>query len=408
MIRRFHRALFGTCLLGAMSLGSSGCAAPMQQGEVIVAPGASERFMLAMSMGYLGNFDREMVPGQVRRALLEDQLPDGKARSARVGDYVLENGHVLAAITNVDGTSRGGRLVDLARKPGSTDGLGRLEHDVLGRHLVYDSLKTGKDEATNAAYVEVSGRVDLTAADAPPGSGALLTVSTRYDAAPGIEAIVVHTHVKLDRGSLADVAPELDLLDERLVAEGAGEPLLDAVAGAGAAMGKEGAYMLRPLFDGASLTVDAGAPRMRINVSAAPTEGDSIVITRVVTPLERPDSGALAVAVAKTEGRGIGDVEVRVAPKSRGAGFPNRGDLAFVGANGARFDVCNIDTSGEDSHFPATMPAGKYTVHFLNKDLQTEPVSIEIEENRVAFLTLFATSRSSSAPVEPARCPTAR
>ncbi|NUP06353.1 MAG: hypothetical protein HOW73_09880 [Polyangiaceae bacterium] len=392
-------------LFGTLALGSTlaACAPPAQRGMVYVAPGASERFQLAMRMGYLGTFDREMVPGQVRRAMFEDQLPQGDARTGRVGDYVLENGHVLAAITAIDGSARGGKLVDLARKPKSLDGLDGLDLDVLGQRVVYDSLKTGNDDTTQTAYIEVSGRIDRAAAD-----GSLLTVSTRYDAAPGIDGIVVHTHIKLDRGTLSPGEGGPGLLDEQLRAKNPESPIVDATNGFGASMGSSGAYLFRPLFDGATLTAEQQAPRFVVGVDHAPTLGDSIVVTRIVTPLERPDTGALAVAVAKTEGRGIGDIEVRVAPKGKGARFPNRGDLAFVSSSGARYEVCDVDTSGEDSHFGATLPAGQYTVFFNNRELASAGAPIDIEADRVAFLTVAASARSDAGDVAPSACPLRR
>lgn len=388
-------------VIAALSSWLSGCSAPRQQGMIEVAPGAEDRFLLAMKMGYIGTFDKQLVPGQVRRALLPGQLPEGKARGARVGDYVLENGHVLAAITDVDGSERGGRLVDLARKPASMDGLDRIDLDVLGAPIVYDTLKTGFDDATQAAYVEVSGTLDRSAID-----GTRFTVSTRYDAAPGVEAIVVHTHIKLEEGNLDTSNVGSGLLDERLYAKGASGPIVDSGSGFGASLGGDGAYLLRPLFEGARVTAAARGPRLIVDADSAPGAGDAVVITRMVAPLERSDTGALAVAVAKSEGRRIGDVEVRVAPRG-GAGFPSRGDLAFVGADGARVEVCDVDTSGEDSHFAATLPAGRYTVTFNNQRLRGEGAEIEIEPDRVSFLTVVARPKKDDVAPDASACITA-
>lgn len=374
------------------------CAAPIQQGEPYVAPGASERFMLAMSMGYLGTFEREMVPGQVRRALLPDQLPKGAAVSAKLGDYVLENGHVLAAITNIDGTERGGRLVDLARKPKSSDGIERLEHEVLGKKVVYDALKIGVEPTTQTAFVEVSGRVDATDVGGP-----ILMVSTRYDAAPGIEAIVVHTHFKVEQGSLS-AESSANLLDEKLLVVGSDGPIVDTANGYGATLGKDGAYLYRPLFDGATLTASASAPRVLVGVKDVANDGDGIIVTRSVSPLERPDTAALAVALARTEGRGIGEIEVRVNAAQRGVRLPNHGDLAFVAPDGARYDVCGLDTTGEDSHFPAKLPAGRYKVGFQGIDGSSNSGEVEVITDRIAFITLHV-GRQSSKTALVSSCP---
>ena len=372
------------------------CAAPTQQGGVVVAPGAGERFMLAMSMGYLGSFDRAMVPGQVRRALLRDQLPSGPAATAKVGDYVLENGHLLAAVTNVDGTTRGGRLVDLARKPTQADGLDGLELEVLGEKVVYDALKTGRDEATFTAYVEVSGRIDATHRGGP-----LVTVSTRYDVAPGVDAIVVSTHIKLERGAFAEGDSAPSLFDETLVAKSPMPPIADVTAGFGATLGDGGGYLLRPMSDGASLTTTSISPRVRVPATQGPALGDAIVVTRVVSPLERADSSAVAVALAKTDGKGIGDIEVRVAPRGPGARYPKRGDLSFVSASGESFLACDLDATGDDSHFAASMPEGRYTMVFRNGALESEGVPVVIEKDRTGFTTVAAAVREKAEPTPP-------
>lgn len=352
--------------------------------------------MLAMSMGYLGSFDRAMVPGQVRRALLRDQLPSGPAATAKVGDYVLENGTLLAAVTNVDGTARGGRLVDLARKPSQGDGLDTLELDVLGQRVVYDSLKTGRDDSTYTAYVEVSGRIDATARGGP-----LVTVSTRYDVAPGVDAIVVSTHIKLERGAIAADEAGPSLFDERLVAKSPKPPIVDVSAGFGATLGDGGGYLLRPMSDGASLTTTSVSPRVVVSTADAPALGDAVVITRVVSPLERADSSAVAVALAKTDGTGIGDIEVRVSPRGPGARYPKRGDLSFVSSSGESFLACDLDATGDDSHFAASMPEGRYTMVFRDGALESEGVPVVIEKDRTGFTTVAAVLRGKPEPSPP-------
>ncbi|MBL8742813.1 MAG: hypothetical protein JNK04_17010, partial [Myxococcales bacterium] len=271
------------------------CAAPSQEGQVVIAPGATERALLAMRMGYIG-FERDKVPGQVRQASMPGLLPEGGASAGKLGDWVLENGHVVAAVTAIDGTKRGGRLIDLAKKPKALDGLGSVELSVLGQPVVYDSLRTGFDASTNAAYIEVSGRVDMRAS-----GGALLTVSTRYDAAPGIEAILMHTHVKVDSGSV-DPASEKPLLDEVLAAKGPERGLIDPDASYGVSFGEDGGYIVRALGDPGSVSTASVLPSFRVPAPAAPATGGALVVTRVLAPLDRADTAALAVALAKTVG----------------------------------------------------------------------------------------------------------
>lgn len=366
---------------------SLGCAAPLQSGMLDVLPGATERAMLAMRMGYLG-FEREAVPGQVRQAMVPELLPNGAARRAKVGDYVLENGFVLAAVTAIDGTARGGRLVDLATKPKLIDGLGDMELRVLGQVVVYDSLRTGFDESTNAAYIEVSGRVDQRAQ-----GGALVTVSTRYDAAPGVEAILVHTHLKVDSGDIALDAPH-PLLEEKLSAQGFHRALIDPEGSYGASFGAEGGYLLRALGDPGTIG-DGEVPVFRVPATAAPGTGGVLVVTRVVAALARSDTAALAVAVARTQGDPVGDVEVRVHPAEKGAAAPKSGALTFLRDDGRCFDVSRADAKGEDSHFEAKLPAGKYHVVFEGNPgksgtlVRSDPVAVAIAGERLAFVSTW-------------------
>jgi hypothetical protein len=356
------------------------CAAPNQQGEVVIAPGATERALLAMRMGYIG-FERDKVPGQVRQASMPGLLPEGGASTGRLGDWVLENGHVVAAVTAIDGTKRGGRIIDLAKKPKSLDGLGSVELAVLGQPIIYDSLRTGFDTSTNAAYIEVSGRIDMRAS-----GGALLTVSTRYDAAPGIEAILMHTHVKVDSGAV-DPASERPLLDEVLSAKGPERGVIDPDQSYGASFGDHGGYIVRALGDPGSVSTASVLPSFRVPASAAPAAGGALVVTRVLAPLDRADTAALAVALAKTGGDPVGDVEVRVAV-GRGAHPPKKGSPTFIDANGKRTSVCSVDAKGEDSHFEAKLPAGDYTVSFESAGIASTPAKVRIEGERLAFVTV--------------------
>lgn len=373
----------------ALALSLAGCAAPVQNGGVAVLPGASERFILAMRMGYLGGFDREMVPGQVRQALLEDQLPGGAGRSGRAGDWVLENGHVLATITAIDGTARGGRLVDLALKPRGEDELEPSGLLALGQPVVYDTLKTGFDDPTSAAYVEVSARIDRRSEGGP-----LFTVSTRYDAAPGLRGVLVHTHVKLEDGAF-DPNEARPLLEERLSARGAHTVSVQASGEHGASLGGEGGFLLRPIDLAGRVVAQGDRLGYVVDAAAAPPRGDGLVFSRLVSPLDRPDSAALAVAIARAKGDPVGDVEVRLA--SRGVGTL-RGDLSFVAEDGARYDVCDRWAHGADSHFDASLPAGRYTVWFQGKRLSGGGQSIVVEGDRLAWIDV-PVSAAAAAPV---------
>lgn len=370
---------FSRAVLGGLFAVLSGCGAPLQNGGVEVLPGASERFLLAMRMGYLGGFDREMVPGQVRKVVVLDQLPQGEGRSGRIGDYVLENGNVLATITGIDGTARGGRLVDLAKKPASEDELEPLGLLALGQPVVYDALKTGFDEATSAAYVEVSARIDRRAE-----GGALFTVSTRYDVAPGLAGVMVHTHVKLDEGSF-DPHETRPLLEERVAARGPHTPSVGPSGEHGATLGGAGGFLLRPIDSAGTVSAQGERLSYVVGAEAVPPAGEGLVFSRLLSPLDRPDSAALAVSLAKSKGEPVGDVEIRLATRGKGT---LRGDLRFVSQTGDQLAVCDVWAHGADSHFEASLPAGTYKVFFRGKDLSGGGQTIEVKGERLMWLDL--------------------
>src|SRR6185295_19850764 len=85
------------------------------------------------------------------------------------------------------GGPSGGQLVDLARRKTRVDDLGRFDVRVLGSAVRYDSLQNGFDDATGAAYIQVSGHPE-----GHPG----VNVTTRYDVGIELDAVVVHTQVQ--------------------------------------------------------------------------------------------------------------------------------------------------------------------------------------------------------------------
>ncbi|MFO0549807.1 MAG: hypothetical protein U0271_15550 [Polyangiaceae bacterium] len=371
-----------------------GCEAPLQQGGVVFAPGAEARAVIAMRMGYLG-FDREAVPGQVRRVVYKDQLPEGSG-AGKIGDWVLENGPIVAVVTGLDGTARGGRLVDFARKPSMRDHLARVSPTVLGREVVYDSIVTGYDDSTAGSYVEVSGRVDLSSEGGP-----VVDVATRFDMGPGLELVVCHTNLKVVRGVVApDAAP---LLVERVRADAAATPVVDPSGAYGASLGDGAGYLVRPIGDVPTVQLIDGDPALVVPASAAPGAGEALVISRVITVLERADSAALAVALAQADGRDLGEIEVRVSPQ-KGKPSPRSVDLAFIPESGEPLALCDLRPTGEDSHYAARVPAGSYRI--VAADASAEPVAadataadasdavtprgelVAIEANRLAFVTL--------------------
>jgi hypothetical protein len=392
--------VLATASLVALSA-TLGCAAPVQSGEVTVLPGASERFELAMRFGYLGEFDRDIVPGQVRKVMVADQLLRGAESGGRLADFALENGVVAAVVSALDGSPRGGRLLDIGMKPKLLDGLPTSSLRVLGREVVYDSLRSGYDEATRAAYVETSGVVDL-----GPG-GPLVVVSTRFDAGPGVPGLVVHTHLEVKRGASAPppaadpptdppAAPmpeEAPLLSERWSTRRAVTEGQDF----GAVLGSEGGAFVRA-FQG---TVTATPEDLTWSVprSELPAVGDVVVLSRLVGPLARADTAALQHARAKALGEPTGDLELRVDRFAVGTSPTLRGDLFFRDASGRAFSACALATTGGDAHFAVSLPAGVYDVLLRTSGGDSVPERVEVQGERTAFagLTLVAVAAPASA-----------
>jgi hypothetical protein len=365
---------------------SAGCAAPVQSGEVTVLPGAAERFDLAMRLGYLGEFDREIVPGQVRKVVFTDQLLRGAESSGRLADFALENGHVAAVVSAIDGSPRGGRLLDIGNKPKLEDGLPTPSLEVLGREVVYDSLRSGYDEATRAAYVETSGVLDF------GPDGPRVVVSTRFDAGPGVPGLLVHTHLEVKRGPLPD--SETPLLEERWSNRGA----TTAGEDFGAVLGREGGAFVRA-FQGA-LSARRDGLVWTVPRSDLPEVGEVVVLSRLVGPLARGDTAALHLARAKALGEPTGDLELRVDRFAVGTFPTQHGDLFFRDAAGRSFEACRLATTGGDAHYALSLPSGVYDVRLRTLGGDSLPERVEIAGDRTAFegLTLSTPTNAQEPP----------
>src|SRR5262249_35230424 len=152
----------------------------------------------------------------------------------------------------VDGSARGGKILDLALRPRAVDGLGRVEAIVGERRVRYTSAKEGSDDTTGAAFLQVTGH---------PEGDASFEIVTRYDVAPGLTGVVFHTSFKIagrsfggamdgeNHGAAAGVRAPIGVGDAVSFPEDAA---LQITAGARdvAAFGPDASYALEPLGDG--------------------------------------------------------------------------------------------------------------------------------------------------------------
>jgi hypothetical protein len=349
------------------------CAAPAQEGMITVAPGAAERAMTLMRFGFLSAGDS---PGtaEVRRVAREELVPSGRAATGRLGDWLLENKALVAVIGQIDGTSRGGRLVDSWRKPNGLDGLDDHETFVLGKLVIYDTLRTGFDDKTGAAYVEVSAVVDRSADGLP-----IVSVATRYDLAPGIDAILAHTQIKTIRGG-AENDDTVPLIVERLQAEGGAEASVDekTTSTIGDAMG----YLVSPLSTPAEVGADGTMARVSVPASATPAPGATLLFSRMIAPLERPDTLALAVARARIEGGRIGEVRVQLQQNGRPLTRLGVGDVVIRRADGSELLARGALPCPPESAYVVHVPEGSYSFGFRGASHDAAPAGALVHVGR--------------------------
>jgi len=339
-------------------------------------PGATQRLMLAMRFGYGGLTDVPR-PAEVRRAVVADQLMGGSGAAGRLGDWVIENGYLVAIVRDVDGSARGGQLVDLARRKTRTDDLERFEVQVLGRPVRYDALQKGFDDATGAAYIQVSGHPE-----GKPG----VNVTTRYDVGIELDAVVVHTQVQGFEPSPLDAPGDASPVVSDLLIGASSNGATGVVSTADhiAWLGPRAGYVVRPLAEDAFTTEPIeGGVRASFGVPAEEAAAGVVLFSRAITPLVRPDTAALDVALARARGRGVGEVEVRLA--GRAALSSARGDISFARPDGTILWASGIEPSGVPAAYVVSLPVGSYDTAFQGTAFTSQrPAPVVIAKNRTS------------------------
>jgi hypothetical protein len=345
------------------------CVPPPQSGGIVVLPGATERLLVAMRYGYLGAGDAK-APARVRRVESREDLPAGAAASARLGDWLLENGAVVAIVADVDGSPRGGQLVDLIHRRGGTDGLARVETLVGERRLRYTSAKSGNDDTTGSAYLQVTGHPE-----GEPG----FEIVTRYDIAPELAGVVFHTSFKLGghppHGAVA-------VGDGLFFPEGTAK----IVTGSRdvASFGREASYALEPLGETpfvVTATESGAALGLAPELVTTEAPEEPFTYSRMLSLLDRPDDVALATVRASAGGRAVGEVELEIVPVPRRVDNVIQGGSVLFQAAGAepplRMPLQGSLRAG-DRHL-ARLPAGKYRVSFEGGGFRSSaPTAIDV------------------------------
>ncbi len=347
-----------------------GCAEPLQQGSVIVLPGATERLLLAMRMGYAGMGEAKL-PASVRRIADADDLMQGPSASGRLGDVRLDNQSMAAVVSQIGGP-HSGNLIDLAMKAGGYDDeLGEADTIVAGRVVRYETLKTGTDDATSSAFAQVTGH--------PEGRPDLL-VSTRYDVAPELDAVIIHTSIDVV-GALGGPVAIGDMVSFP------GRLAWGSKPGYVAALGKSSGYVLKPLIDPEATPVSSlisSATERGATIGLAPelVSTGTVVYSRMIAPLDRPDTLAIASALARGDGQELGEVELElvrpVGPKEYGGAF---GSFVLVADNGSNesLELFHRGVIRRGDRITAKLPRGGYRVTFEGAGFRTRaPVGFRV------------------------------
>ena len=367
MAERTGRQRIAALLLSSsVVLGAAACAAPHQAGELVVLPGAAERLMLAMSLGYGGAGDAKRPARVWRIAFAEDQL-HGPSASGRIGDYLLENKRVSVVIANVDGGDRGGQIVDMARASGRVDDLGKLETIVSGMRVRYRTITTGNDPQLGTAYVNVVGY-----AERDPS----MEVATRYDIGPELDTVLVHTTIRpAGRSFVGPIAVgDALVLQGGTFARGAASadpgarnenaPELRFGAAHAAAFGPTSGYVLKPLVEDAPLVMLPAASRAAIGQAPEAFASEELVLySRALIALDRPDTLAMATALAEVDGIPTGEVELEIIPHARNTRTSFVGGRFFLDPSGSRAEGLALEVEPPihpGDRVLARAPAGRY------------------------------------------------
>lgn len=386
--------LFGALLLTIGLAGpATGCiAAPVQRGEIAIASGASERLELAWRFGYAGVEGPEKPASATVLARL-DELPQGVGKNARVGDVLLEGGDVSLVLAGADGTPRAGTLVAAWSAMHPVDELGTVHVVAFDHPVRATSVRPGIDAPTRAAWVDVIGVVD--------GAAGPIEVATRYDVAPGVRGVLIHSTLRMPADATESQLAVGDVVD----AGPAPRREAPKVNGAPAALvvsGKDAGYALLAV-DAPWAVVDAERGSHGIPSFAMPTPpGETSIFSRFLAVLGRPDSLAVSVVQARDVGRGVGDLEV-AAVDERGypTALPRGTELALVetGSRDASLVLVLPRDLRAGESLVAEAPVGHYAVKLAGADA-TDASGVEVEGNRLARVRVrVATSRPDGAPL---------
>lgn len=374
-----------------------GCAAPLQGGGVDVLPGSAERLMLALRMGLAVPGEGMPEVAQARRIVSPELLLEGEAPRGKLGDYLIENRRVRVIVADTDGSPRGGTIVDLAVRGVARDAFDGMTTEVFGRRVRYTTIKDGYDEATASAFVSVTG--------APEGLPAV-EVQTRYDVAPGLESVVAHTTIKA-LGEVPEGPVVTDTLASdraRFVTQGDGVGLFGLASAS---------FGVKPLLVDPAGTIasDASGGRARIAVDVSGERPLPLYLfSRLIAPLERPDTLALAAGLAQDEPGSITDLDVGlVAERARAAPFVGAFRVERLDGDRAVLDLVLPRPVFTGERITARVPAGRYRITFAGEGTaskRAQAFAVRPGQNARVDLVIGDASAAPSTSAAPSPDPT--
>ncbi len=223
------------------------------------------------------------------------------------------------------------------------------------------------------------------------GLAGALVVSTRYDVAPEVDAVLVHT--SFTRPAIEDDAGRTtapDIADDVTLSDPA-NARIEPSDGALALYGAHAAYAVVPLVADIATSPEVGGAS--IGVAPAHAPAGLFIYTRMVTPLDRSDSLSFQAAVAVSRGEPLGDVELEVAEAHHVVGSTTPpGVLVFRQAErGAPLElrVGALHVGRRAIH--AKAPAGAWDVSFDGGALHSPaPTPVVVKSEQLTHATVVA------------------
>jgi hypothetical protein len=376
----------------ALTVVAVGCRPPVQNGGVVVLPGAAERLAAFCRWrrpdpegpAFCAAKEPATKGARARRLRAGDALARGGA--ARAGDFALEGGEITLVVGDAArGAGEGGALLEVLDARAQKGAIGPIASSFgAGRGPIYEGAEGGVTKE-GAAYVELVGH---------DRDDARLVVTTRVELAPGARAARVTTTLE-NRGDSAvgplDLGDRVALREARLVGAG---PLRTPAGPALCAIGPGAAYALVSLGPG-GLEARGDALVARAGIRIAP--GERATYERAIVVGVRADELALAAELDVLGGGEPGAVEVRFeGPRGAAVPLPEGAIVRLAPAGGAPDGAAlplllrvTRDTAIAPDRVGGEAPVGRFSVSLEGSARRAvAPVVVDVRPAEIAHVTI--------------------